>query len=516
MLPCDKHGPERTQVMDLSALFRTTRSPPLLPQYEYELPVLNGPRKVARPPRMASSLALSTSHLSPTVANLRAAATVAGPLLVLERKEKQLQRHLQMLLDAQGDGLLAGLVQGGAPDSDSHGRSTPTTSASNVRPPPTVPVRQPRPEKIGLRAARRGIADTMQELALVKGEEETVIEAEMRDREGLLTRVEEWRQTREGLEAEIRRIKTTEEGQLVEDLQAQEKALQGEIHDMETRLYELKAKHLHLTSELSQIENAVQAKLSSYQASLSDLDKQVHGFLAKPPRPILAVAPAASSSTFVSLPASRRTLEMAREYWESENQRRLERRRQTQMERDALVEGREVWKEVVKEVVYFERQLRLQVQGLTPPAPTGHGRSTSGAAPHGLRELLLQMDLSVARLEEKLELAEKRDWTLLQCCIGAEVEAFREGREILQAASDAVDGPGKARLEVGVRGRSEGLHTDSRQSLPTGSDHGLGELQDEPEGFHDAVEKTGYDHDDHDHDDQDPDPAFMFSRGETD
>jgi hypothetical protein len=44
------------------------------------------------------------------------------------------------------------------------------------------------------------------------------------------------------------------------------------------------------------------------------------------------------------------------------------------------------------------------------------------------------LDKTIQRLETHLELAEKKDWKLLVCCIAAELEALREARGMLLPA----------------------------------------------------------------------------------
>ncbi|KAA6407511.1 MAG: hypothetical protein FRX48_08754 [Lasallia pustulata] len=108
---------------------------------------------------------------SPTrpLLNPRPALPPPGPSNpALHRHEARLQQQLQLLLDAQSAGLLAGRA---TPD-DTTEPSTPTTP----RPPPGAPLRAPPPppripaqppgaQPLGLRGARRGIARALREWA---------------------------------------------------------------------------------------------------------------------------------------------------------------------------------------------------------------------------------------------------------------------------------------------------------------------------------------------------------------
>ena len=479
--------------MDLSSLWRAASAyplPPLLPQHEpaYELPILsNSPR--ASGSAMPSHAVGSLPHHSISLPGRKTRSPARGPMLALERQEKQLQAQLQSLLDAQSEGLLAGLSSGGGGGgaaSTSDGRSTPSMSTSNVRGSRTTPVRQPVAQPIGLRAARRGILEAMHDLALLKHQESLAVEADLRDRHAVLRQVDDWHEQRRGLETEIRHIQDGQDGRRVVELQQQDSSLQTDIHELETRLHELRAQQLHLRAELSQLENSVQAKLSSYQASLSILHTQVHSFLVEPP-PQLASTHASTAPTLFPLPPHRRTLDMAREHWEAERRRQRERRRLIQLERDALEDGSVVWQDVVTQVTTFERRLRRNMQAL-PSRPPRH-------ALDAIRASLSDMDAVISRLQGKLEQAETRDWKLLVCCIGAEVEAFRQGRHLLHDAVQASTGR---------------QHSSAARNHDQTSDHGLRELHDEPDGFHDAVEKSPVDHAHQDHD-PDPDPDLMIS-----
>ena len=488
--------------MNLSSLFRAAASPPLLPQYEHELRTLSRSQYPPKPtafPNMAASTV--TSHMDDRL-----------PLMVLERKEKQLQRQLQTLLDAQGEGLMAGLSQGTAGDAWSDGSNTPVMSASNIRASKTIPVRQPARRKVGLRAARRGILQAMQELVVVKHDEALAVEADMHEHEGVIRQVDGWAKRREGLEREIRDIQGAEEGVRVSELKGEEQALRTEIHELETRLYELKAKHQHLSSELSQVENSVQAKLSSYRASSSILETQIRKFLDDPPAGKKPTG-TANDAPFLSLPPKRRTLELARDHWEGVHEHRAQEHRLIEMEGDALEEGALIWEDVFNEVTTFERSLRREMRrlgsmsaGSNLDTPANGASITSDESAGGLDSIISDMNKAIGHLESKFELAEKRDWKLLICCIGAELEAFKQGRELLQGAlgSSASGAKSPAGYEVDERPTSSKLR-GSRQ-IPTdgASDHGLGELREDSGTFHDAIERS-------EGEDEDPDPRLMVS-----
>lgn len=350
----------------------------------------------------------------------------------ITRQAKQLQQDLQTLLDAQSEGLLNGL--GSVEDTSSNGSLTPTPSLPSPRAPlRTVPVRQPPPKKITLRGARRGISRSMADFYRLKDEESHLLGLQLLKREEALKSIDQFSAKREGLESEISSISSQEETKRAQQLKSEAHDLEQEIYELETKLLEMRARHRHLVAEAAQIENSVQSKLSSYKASLSLLDSQVKSFLKRPPvdQPINATEKTKEDS-FYTLNPARRTLEMAKEHWTKEKEELKQRREAVELERDALGDGGAIWEDVVKEITQFEKSLRRRME---TEMIASRALSASGGAHEsdgsGMKDLLSQMDHTTRFLEEKLSLAEDRDWKLLMCSIGAELEAFKEGRVML-------------------------------------------------------------------------------------
>ncbi|KAH0559321.1 hypothetical protein GP486_004160 [Trichoglossum hirsutum] len=512
---------------DVDRAFLRSSSDPLLPQQEQDLLVMAQPGYSNMPP---PSIISSVQPTSPTAGPY---STRLTPFLALGRKEKQLQRDLQTLLDAQGEGLLAGLEGHGRGDGSSEGSSTPTATSMGAS--KVVPIRQPTRKRIGLRAARKGILTAIHEFAAVKESEKELLDADLQSKEEALRQVEAWEKKRQGLGEKINAIKSGDEERRVGELKDEAKRVQSEIEDLESRLLELQVKHRTLTSEASEVENAVQSKLSSYKASLSILDSQVSRFLARPP---FARSPASRSSDevdFLSLQPRRRTLEMAGDYLRAAQNDLNHQRAAAETERDALEDGAVVWEDIINEVTAFERKLRAEMRALrnsrTPGTTTpGRQRTTSssfnssGQQPHdateGMQGILRAMDEAILQLESKFKLAEARDWKLLVCCIGAELEAFREGRGILEDALRAtMAAPLDARRGDMTMMMMEMDHGAATAAATTNLDldhvhpgdplgavnHGLVELQDDPPG---RVERS-------ESEDEGPDPTLLFSYQDT-
>ena len=134
------------------------------------------------------------------------------------------------------------------------------------------------------------------------------------------------------------------------------------------------------------------------------------------------------------------------------------------------------------------------------------------------------MTSTILQLESKFKLAEARDWKLLVCCIGAELEAFREGKTILedallQAATLTLADPARGAEGRAVAGGDDGFVTqDGGDPLGVmgdhgrahGRGHGLTELLDEDEPPSRARAERS------ESEDEGPDPMLLFSREYTD
>lgn len=294
-----------------------------------------------------------------------------------------------------------------------------------------MPVRQPAKRKLGLKGARRGIAHVISDLASLKVEEGLILEGELSERAEALVSVQRFETKMVGLKEHIDNIESEEATRQVENLKGEEKALDHEIRELETRLWEMKAKHRHLLREVEALDNSVQSKLSSYQSALRLAEKESKRFLEKPHTRGNRTA---TTTGLWALPAERRTLQMAKEQYAEEQDVLAKRFNDVKTERGALEDGSGIWNEVIEEVNGVEMLLQKEMQQMQ--APIVHENGSSNAV-EGMRKILEQMPKARSRIESKLELSEARDWKLLICCIGAELEAMTEGQSVLQGALEA-------------------------------------------------------------------------------
>lgn len=401
------------------------------------------------------------------------------PYLALSREEEHLQKNLQKLIDAQSEGLLASFA--GAPDHDerdnlsSTGSRTPTTtsigsigtpwglnqSSSHYAPssPITIPIRQPARRKIGLHGARRGITRAISSLAHVKSSQATLLSSELDEKSSNLSTVQSLSAKQSTLEEQIRAIAQKEDASgRISEMRKEEKVLDEEIRELEDRLWQMKARHNKLLGDIQGLENRVESQLSSYKAALELAKKEAKSLLKRAPR-ATATATAnvvlggqhrkSTEEGIWSLPPDRRTLPMAEEHFLEEQQTLRRLIEAAKFEQIECEEGAQVWEDVVRSVSAVETMLRMEMQRNThfstpPPRPPllhheiqpddTNNESTESSPEAKMKKVHGEIHHSIRFLESKLGLARQRGWKLLDVCISAEVEAMREGEQVLTDA----------------------------------------------------------------------------------
>jgi cell division protein FtsB len=350
------------------------------------------------------------------------------PFLPIDRAAKALERNIQAFLDAQSEGLSAGLGSGAQDDFSSNGSLTPTPSTStphSLARPKIIPVRQPQKKRISLTGARKGLAKSMKEFVLVKQEEIKVLNEEEIRREQALRSVDLFETKRAGLKDQIAKIQNEAGTRHVNSLKAEAENLESEIKRLEDELAEKRARHRHLINQANQTENSVQSKLSSFEASLKMLDSEIKTFLKRPPIEQSLQAGehhAVSAGDFYTINPKRRTLDLAKDHWVGEGAMLRDRKQDVAAEIAALKAGSDIWRRIVTEINDFEKWLQKETRELSNIQPAG---------PIDMSSALTRMDGLIDLLEQQYQFAEENGWNLLLCCIGAELEAFREGKALL-------------------------------------------------------------------------------------
>ena len=417
----------------------------------------------------------------------------------LQDKQGELQADLQFLLDAQAEGLLRGL-EGGLPDDQtSTGSTTPT--AQSVRSASARRAAKPARRKPGLRSARKGIYNAVLALSTVKDEEIQGLDDDVREKEKTLEQIDAWEKKRQGLQEATKTVDSNEETVRAQRLRQEADTLQEEINHVELQLADMKARHRKLMRQATAVENSVQAKLASYNSSLRMLEEDVQKFLSlKPAESASRPLSRDDQSSIWELPAKRRTLEMAREHWSEARESVLQQRQSVQHEKVALDEGAVVWKDVVAQVTDFERQMRSEMARLSSAlnADVELGDPSQDGASQRLRELLNHMNRLTDALDSKFELAKDRNWNLLIAAIGAELDALKQGRQLLEDVLRSANGQ-PADFPEAPPSDPPGLDADD-------------EIRELDKSFETARRRISNGTESED----DPDPELLFSRQDTD
>lgn len=463
--------------MSFASFFRNRVSDsPLLPltnthRHSPSAPLIspNAPSKAPSSPSSARVLG-SGRILAATMPHL--SRKHQDPYLALSREEEYLQKDLQKLIDAQSEGLLAGFA--GASDHNdrdnisSTGSRTPTTTSmsSTATPwglnqssshyvsstPITIPIRQPTRRNIGLHGARRGITRAISSLGHLKSSQASLLSSQLAEKSSDLSTVQSLLAKQSTLEEQIRTIAQGEDAsRRISEMKKEEKALDGEIRELEDRLWQMKARQNRLLRDIQGLENRVESQLSSYKAALELTKKKAKSLLK---RELHSTATAnvviggqynkSTGEGIWSLPPDRRTLPMAEEHFLEEQQTLTRLIEAAKFEQKECEKGAQVWEEVVQSVSAVETMLRMEMKRVTNPSPprppllhqeiqsdTTDNESTELSQEARIKKVLGVIHNSILLLESRLSLARQHGWKLLDVCISAEIEAMREGEQVL-------------------------------------------------------------------------------------
>lgn len=417
----------------------------------------------------------------------------------LRRQEKALEDQVQMLLDVHAAALVAGssdeasasLGAGHADALSDTGSSTPTAAISPTATTRSclpgslyvparatadgsvIPVRQPTRHRRqpGLRSARAGLGRSMAALSELKQEERDHVDEALQVRKNALRHLASLSRRRETISAELHSFEDDAQeplGQELQELSVAHDDLGGEISLLEERLVGMRNRRRCLREKMDDLRSRRDAGLSSYRGALKDAETSIKRILTRPPLQPLdgdmftqsdegELDHLAAGMDFLRLTPDRRTVDMARSWWEGEVSALERQQSRVDRDREALDQGSAVWAEVIALVADFEASLRQLVKS-TAGQP-GSGDSTKGQGKMPLRVELVQDKLSemgdiVGRLEQKMNLAEEKGWTLLICAIGAELEAFRDAQNMAESVwkcmpQFGVAGPGQMEEQPG-------------------------------------------------------------------
>lgn len=430
----------------------------------------------------------------------------------LQRRERAIEDDLQRLLDMQAAALAGELgpaesprqAQEGFDDGHSDaGSSTPTatfysTASSRskmmrslnlpTRSTPdgnVIPVRQPaRSKRTGIRTARQSLLRSMTDLANLKAEEDARVSSAISQRKMALTRLRKLAASQQSIESELRAFDEDEEeplGQELRDLRSQRTSLTEEIKHLEERLVGLRNKRRWVDGRIDDVRNRREAGLSGYKGALKEVEADIDALVRRPSiKPLdrelwiswraeesesddVAESSSPGGEEFMRLIPERRTLDMARSWWEAEIAILESRRVEVNRDREALEAGEGLWAEVVDLVTNYEAGIKDLMTG---DSSTRKGKEKPHTAGEITGLLLDQMSAVTGVLQEKFKFAEDKQWNLLICAIGAELDAFKEAERVLREGMSPAATEATVQQEQGVERERDTHSTATTESSP--------------------------------------------------
>ncbi|KAK9770378.1 hypothetical protein SCAR479_12947 [Seiridium cardinale] len=402
---------------------------------------------------------------APSNADRSPVSEVDSTFRTIQRREVQIQKELQKLLDAQALALDQGGASNGAsqdgnetPRGTSRASSSPyrSRSASSYEGPPAptvVPVRQPKPKPLTIRQVRTSIARSMAMLSDLKEEEEACIASAISARKTALAKANKLSHQHKAIAADLRALETDDPlRRELEDMSNEYGRVSGDIDELEGRLRALKHRKRVLEARMEEVKSECESGLSGYKGALKETERDIGEMMRVPGVKVLPIdaasqfqqAPgpdanadettksdgldrALSGHEFMRMRPERRTIAMAKEWWEGEMALLSRRKDAVDKERDALSEGAEIWAHIVQLIVDYERRLSAALNDSMQVRPDER---------HKLEENLFKsqhrdLQETMKEMEKTLHYVEERGWNLLVAAIGAELEGFVEGENIL-------------------------------------------------------------------------------------
>ena len=264
----------------------------------------------------------------------------------------------------------------------------------------------------------------MRQFADLRAGEVAVIESQFDRRMAAIRAADSLGDKRTGLENQVASAKDQAINVNAAELRDEAQKLEQEMRRLEDELAVMRMRHAQLVKQATQTENAVESKLSSFNESIKLVDSEIRDFLKRPP--VESEIPFIGSDTsaeFYKLHPKRRTLGMAKAQWRDEARALDAFKESVEEDMRALRDGREIWRTIVLEINAFEKWFKAEMKR-PPQGPNTH--------PENMHEILVRIEEMTETLDRHLQEALEKDWHLLIAAIGAELEAFREGKELFR------------------------------------------------------------------------------------
>ncbi|TGJ84144.1 hypothetical protein E0Z10_g4628 [Xylaria hypoxylon] len=400
------------------------------------------------PPAASAGLQLSFFESIFTARPARPAYTEPTPstkvdqsFKLIERRERQMQQELQRLLDAQ-DYALEKHLANTTPDDDDSTTQRSGTSVSDAPNGHVIPVRQPKKRHLSKREARLGISRCMGQLSDLKNEEEAYIATALAERKSALSRLRNLSTKRNSIVAEMEATESdhsqpfkTEIGKM----EQKHRAACEDILKLEERIRVLTQMKTNLESRIAEAKSSRDSELSGYKGALSECDKRINDMMNYPEVSVLEVeglmaqdadlrvlvGQHISGFEFLSLRPERRTLPMAKDWWEGEVQVLELRKTAVDKERGALDEGTQLWQDMLGRLDAHDQHLKLTFDAMAVySSKQRHSSSQFNELGQILKEQYAMCKETTHELEELYEYTEAQGWNLLVTALGAEINYF--------------------------------------------------------------------------------------------
>ena len=422
--------------------------------------------------------------------------SAADTLQAIERQTRHLQKEIQTLLDAQSVGLLAGLgreveLDNGmeraarpAHSSDMIAEETTTSSSKTAR-------KQPSKRRPSLSTSRNRIGSCLTRLGELKQEESAALEVQYQSLSSFLLNAVTLVQKKVKIEQSIEAIDAQTEGS-EERLVDEEKSLTVEIASLETQLEEANTRLKHVRQQNRDHSNRRNARLSSWQGALEGVDQKIKREVLDG-RGLENVISGMRRMTgnkgkdvdIWNVPRERRTAELMGEDVARRMNTMAENRETAEYESKACQEGAGMWKSAIMRIDDVERNLAEEIESLTPNDLLDHGEVKNS---DGMVRIVDGMTKAIEFLEHELDTAERRGWNVLVCAMGAEVEALKQGKDLLQETlrmTQAESTPGTSSMMTAKSRRmASDLTTDDELRNGTLASHHGSSTNDLLDSFH--------------------------------
>ncbi|KAH6645260.1 hypothetical protein BKA67DRAFT_108669 [Truncatella angustata] len=416
----------------------------------------------------------------------------------IQRRERQIQKELQKLLDAQARALDQGAASDGTSQagsdtprhtsraSSSPYRSRSVSSHGDPVAPAVVPVRQPKPRPLTIRQVRTSIARSMAMLSDLKEEEDACIVSAISARTTALAKANKLSRQHKAIAADLRTLEMDDPlRKELEGMNGEYGKVCADIDEFEGKLRQMKHRKRVLEARMEEVKSERESGLSGYKGALRETERDIGEMMripgvkvlsiedtAKGPQPEVqednaddkVIDRALSGHEFMRMRPERRTLAMAKEWWEGEMALLSRRKDDVDKERDALSEGSEVWAQTVQLINDYERRLGAALSNSMQAPPKERQKSEADLFQAQYRDL----QQTIKEIEKNLHHVEEKGWNLLVAAIGAELEGFMEGENIL---ADLMRSKGYEVLaDSGLLGLDDEQSVNNRDEIDTKND----------------------------------------------